>query len=146
MNTIALQGLLMSDPKTERGHVCALNELPTRITEVPALYIVNSQPRTKRGQHWLALYIPENGPIEFFDSLERHPSYYQLDVMNFITNEHRYQQVGTRSCGHYFYYYLYQRCTGRSMRDILKDFDVEDLDKNETLVTDFVNSMDIFDL
>lgn len=141
MNTLEVQELLMRDPLTEMVHVCAISDLE-KPTQRPALYIVNTQQKNQRGKHWIALYFPEHGPVEYFDSLGRKPIYYDLNLENYIANKHRYQQAGTRTCGQYCYYYLYQRCVGRSIKDILNDFDVNDLDKNEDLVLDFVNMLD----
>ena len=105
MNTLELQNLLMSNPLTDMGKVCALNQLPENITERPALYIVNSRMSDQPGKHWLALYYPNEGPVEFFDSLGRQPNYYHwrleryLNAHGYISNQHRFQQAGTSTCG-----------------------------------------------
>ena len=147
MNTLELQQALTNDPITEpyTGRVCALDQLPKRVTHRPTLYIVNSQPGHKPGKHWLALYFPRVGPAEFFDSLGHGPRYYSWRLERYlkrqggyyIYNKRRYQQAGTKTCGQFCYYYAHQRCKGRPMRDMLKDFDELNLNYNEEMVTEF---------
>ena len=156
MNTIELQQILTQDPITKPyvGSVCALNQLPKRVTHRPKLYVVNTQPGHKPGKHWLTLYFPKVGPAEFFDSVGHGPKYYSWRLERYlkkqggyyIRNRRRVQQVGTKTCGQFCYYYAYQRCTGRPMTQILRDFDHKLLNNNEQLVSDFVDDKDMKDL
>jgi len=156
MNTLELQQILTRDPMTRPhlGRVCALDQLPRKVTHRPKLYIINSQPRHKPGKHWLALYFPKVGPAEFFDSLGHGPRYYSWGLERYlkkqggyyVRNTRRYQQVGTKTCGLFCYYYAQQRCTGRPMSQIVKDFHDQKLNCNETLVTEFVPESVIVDL
>jgi len=68
--------------------VFARDELPDYTAllyhkERPFALVLNSDPRDKPGQHWLALFAPKNGPIELFDSFGQLPSYYSLDCLTF---------------------------------------------------------------
>ena len=153
MNTLELQQLLKSNPVTKHhvDRVCALDQLPEKIQHRPKLYIVNSQESGRPGKHWLALYFPKWGPAEFFDSLGHGPRYYHRRLERFlkkrggyyIRNRRRYQQAGTRTCGAFCYYYVHQRCEGRPMKEILRDFDEKNLNNNETLVTEFMVYQDL---
>lgn len=148
MNTLQLQDWLQREVITRRvyGRVCALNQLPFNIQRRPSVYIVNSQPSSKPGRHWFVLYFPRVGPSEFFDSLGRRPGYYSWRLERylknhggyFIYNAQRYQQVGTTTCGQFCLYFTYQRCLGRGMRDIIGDFDVNDLNYNEAIVNTWI--------
>jgi hypothetical protein len=42
------------------GGALACDELPVR-PPFPSCYIINTDPRNKPGQHWLALYVNKNG-------------------------------------------------------------------------------------
>ena len=148
MNTLELQHILSRDPITQpyMGRVCALDQLPRKITHRPTFYIINSQPSHKPGKHWLVLYFPRIGSVEFFDSLGHGPNYYSWRLERYlktqggycIYNKRRYQQVGTKTCGQFCCYYVHQRCMDRPMRDILKDFDEQRLNYNEEMVTEFM--------
>ena len=145
MDTLELQQALMNDPIThlQTGGVCAVDQLPHIVQQRPTLYIVNSQESHRPGQHWLALYFPKVGPAECFDSLGHTPHYYHWRLARFlktqggyyICNQTRVQQPGTKTCGQFCIYFLQQRCTGRTMRQILGDFDETNLNYNEDLVT-----------
>ena len=58
----------------------------------------------------------------------------------------RYISNADKTCGQFCYYYAYQRCMGRPMRQIVKDFHEQKLNCNETLVTEFVIEEDLVDL
>ena len=156
MNTIELHQLLIRNPTTRPhlGRVCALDQLPKKVTHRPKLYIVNSQPGHRPGKHWLALYFPKVGPAEFFDSLGHGPRYYSRGLElylkkqggYYVRNKRRYQQAGTGTCGQFCYYYVYNRCMGRPMSHTLSDFDHRRLNTNETLVTEFAPEEDLVDL
>lgn len=148
MNTLQLQDWLQREivPRRVHGRVCALNQLPHRIHHRPAVYIVNSQPSSKPGRHWFVLYFPRVGPAEFFDSLGRKPGYYSWRLERYLNNHggcyifntRRVQQVGTTTCGQYCMYYIYQRCQGRCLSDIIHDFHVKDLNHNEDVVKSLI--------
>ena len=55
----------------------AFDEKPLNF-DYPASFIINTEPRTKHGQHWLAFYYDKKGYCYFFDSYGKHPSFYKL--------------------------------------------------------------------
>lgn len=147
MNSLQLQDWLQREIISQgvHGRVVALNQLPFQIQHRPAVYIVNSQPNSKPGKHWFVIYFPRVGPAEFFDSLGHGPGYYswrlnrylQKHGVYYMRNPSRVQQVGTKNCGQYCIYYIYQRCLGRCMKDIMSDFDMKDLNYNEDVIQRF---------
>ena len=56
----------------------AIDEL-TKINKFPSCLIINSEPRTKSGEHWLACYLDSHKNVYFFDSYGKEPSFYKLD-------------------------------------------------------------------
>lgn len=57
----------------------AFDELP-KINKFPSCLIINTQPRTKPGEHWLACYFDKYKNSYFFDSYGQSPLIYKLDT------------------------------------------------------------------
>ena len=53
----------------------------------------------------------------------------------------RLQAESSNVCGHYCIYFVLQRIKGRSMSDIVLDFNISNLYANDQLVYDFVNDV-----
>jgi len=96
--------------------VFARNELPTQL--LPGGYVVNSEDRESPGQHWMAVYVTEDGLMEFMDSLGRKPTDYKLNL-NCTYYSAPVQQNSSDSCGLYVLYYLYWRSRGIPMHVIM---------------------------
>ena len=68
MNTLQIKRLLKKDLKSKTifKKVCALNQLekPT----FPSAYVINSNPSSEPGEHWVAVYFDKCGRREYFDS------------------------------------------------------------------------------
>jgi hypothetical protein len=111
MDATQLERRIRSDPKLNERvwGVFARNELPSPLH--PGGYVVNSQERGLPGLHWLAVYVTEDGSVEFMDSLGRTPSEYQLNL-NCTYYSAPVQPVGSNACGLYVLYYLYWRTRG----------------------------------
>ena len=78
--TSDLQTRAQSDPciaSTFLG-VFPSNKLP-RKRRYPSSLIANTDPDTKPGQHWIAMYFPSKTKKEFFDSYGMPPSFYTPD-------------------------------------------------------------------
>ena len=52
------------------------DRLPSRITQFPRGLVANTDPSTKPGMHWVAMYFPDASTSEFFDSYGFPPSFY----------------------------------------------------------------------
>ena len=61
MNTLQIERLLKKDLKSKTifKKVCALDQLvkPT----FPSAYVINSDPSSKPGEHWVAVYFDKRG-------------------------------------------------------------------------------------
>jgi hypothetical protein len=76
---------LDSCTKHHVGGVCAVDQLPlSNISNLPKIFIVNTDTHDLPGTHWVCIYIPHDGPIEFFDSLGHHPAFYSKLFEKFI--------------------------------------------------------------
>lgn len=125
--------------------VWAADEVPR--SNQPGLYIFNTATSKELGRHWISIYIPEQGPGEFIDSLGHSPEYYQDKFVNFLVEQHpsymlndnRLQDYGSSTCGYYAIFYGIHRCRGWKMMDIVHLFG-RDLNKNDIKVVDFVHA------
>ena len=76
----------------------------------------------------MTIYLPDTGPVKFFDSLGKPPKYYhrffQTFLISFDTcylwNKVAYQSPDSILCGEYCLFFGYYRCRGMSIRNILK--------------------------
>ena len=68
MNILQIERLLKKGLKSKTifKKVCALDQLekPT----FPSAYVINSDPSSKPGEHWVAVYFDKRGRGEYFDS------------------------------------------------------------------------------
>lgn len=119
MQSDQLEAILRHDVATTPYFlgVFAANRIPKTPKWKPYCYIVNNQPDTKRGQHWLAVYV--NHHVEFFDPLNLRPEDYGFKLNVDITNGIPIQPYESDTCGLHSMYYLMQRCRGYSMSHIV---------------------------
>ena len=128
--------------------VFACNMLPKGIVyNRPAGYVVNTDPSTLPGEHWVAIYLPLHGPGEYFDSFGQPPI--NREIVNFldknspsgwIYNTVQIQEAVSTStvCGNYTILFLLSKLTRMSLCDFQllykrqpahNDFIVEELFK-----------------
>ena len=72
MNSFQLKRILETDVMTKHAFqgVYAsdqLKQIPKPST-LPATYVINEDPASKPGTHWVALYVDHYGYAEYFDS------------------------------------------------------------------------------
>ena len=104
-----------SNPPARWLGVFARDKLPDLMYERrPFALVLNTDPRSKPGQHWLAIFGPLYGPLELFDSFGISPSSY--DLANLFPTHSRIQLQNPFSalCGHYCIYFIYKRSNSRS--------------------------------
>ena len=68
--------------------IAAKNDIQGLIqsSELPLLIITNTQNSWQKGQHWLAIFISEGKPAEFFDSFGLEPNHYSSRYVDFLIN------------------------------------------------------------
>ena len=132
--------------------VFALDTVPRKIIERPACFIVNTDPVSKPGTHWFAVFLLENSSApsglslagEYFDSYGRVEVAPAAAVETATKsgllrpNTVRIQGPLSSACGQYCLYYLCHRVRGREMRDIVNDFSTNYV-LNDLCVTEYVN-------
>ena len=74
LTTTDLYAILSRDKRTSsfRG-VFASDELPI-CALTSSLYVCNTDPSTKGGEHWIVIYFDEKRRAEYFDSFGMHPT------------------------------------------------------------------------
>lgn len=75
----------------------------------PACLVANTDPSTKPGTHWVAIYLESPNKIEFFDSYGLHPSVYGFSFSVVKYNQSQLQSFTSNVCGQYCIYYLFKR-------------------------------------
>ena len=140
MNTLDILNVLQNEK--DFGGVRPSDKLKT--CEPNKFYILNTDPSTKPGHHWVAVYL-KPGLCEFFDSLGEAPSKYNQDfdklmLLNgpkYMYNTHRIQNYSSQVCGHYCIFYIIMRCKGYSLLDIVQFFSKNRLQFNDAVVANF---------
>lgn len=108
--------------------VFARDEIPS-ITSLPASLVINTHTSAQDGEHWVSVFIGENGFGEYFDSYGLEPL--NEEIINFLekncTNGWCYSTVMLQgltsiTCGHYCILFLYMRNLGFSLCKVIKLF------------------------
>ena len=114
--------------------------------EYPGSYVVNTDPSTAPGEHWVAMFFSNQRSAEFFDSYGLHPIVYGLT--NFLDshssswtyNSKTLQSLISEVCGHYTMYYILFRSRGCSLSEILTHFS-DNVSVNDKTVERFVENL-----
>ena len=122
--------------------VYAMDKLPQRILQLPALFIVNTHSMNLPGQHWIAVYIDTQRHAEVFDSLATPLSEYLLRwLRSFSTSFKRsvltLQNPVSASCGAFVLYYILQRVHVKNMEVITSSFSPNVI-HNDRVMLDYV--------
>lgn len=145
--TTHIEKILSTNPDTAPvfGGVFASDQLPVDVPYNKTLYIANTDPAHKEGEHWVLFqFNHESRTCIYFDSMGFVPLV--EDFYTFIFNNANKMKENTRPlqgprsdvCGEYCVFFGIHLCRGRSMDSILSMFD---LDKrfNDLMVKDYVN-------
>ena len=99
--------------------VFARDELPEVTREKrPWCLILKTDPKDLPGTHWLALYAPQSGRIELFDSFGFSPSMYGLKSLDPLHLLYSFQSQSSSVCGDYCIVYIYLRSRHTSQDQI----------------------------
>ena len=91
----------------------------------PHCMVVNLDPSWAVGSHWIALYRSHPNRIEYYDSLGIWPPQSQQIAEYLAKVERIYysrlplQSVYSSTCGKHVIFFLYHRCNGASMEEII---------------------------
>ena len=146
MDTLQIERILKNDScakKIFKG-VYPKDQLPT--VEYPGSYVVNTDPSTSPGEHWVAMFFNNQRSAEFFDSYGLHPIVYGLTdfldshASSWTYNSKTLQSLISEVCGHYTVYYILFRSRGCSLTEILTHFS-DNVSVNDKTVERFVENL-----
>lgn len=138
MNSDEIHYYLKHLPVNSFG-VYASDCLPVIIPPLSAI-VVNTDPHTHKGTHWVAFFRDVHGRLEYFDSYGNQPTVY--DHIRFIRrnisccyfyNPNTLQSIDSSVCGLYCLSYLYFRSLGFQMNDFTSLFS-DNVNRNDSLV------------
>ena len=136
MNSLEVSTALQSLPINTL--VCAANRLPNAIS-TPCGIVVNTDPDSKPGTHWVAIYIDRFRNCEYFDSyglppfVNHHKKFLHTTSSKLIHNTREMQSLHSNVCGQYCLLYLYFRAHSRSLLDFQRLFSNNTLRNDEIL-------------
>jgi hypothetical protein len=144
MNSTELLNMVKMDPCLRRyvKGVYASNTLPQIVTQYPSAFIVNTQPLPMSGEHWVTIIIHSPSHAEFFDSLGKSPTDYNLDIQTFLNKNSeqcnfksiRLQPRNSDLCGLYVLVFLILRlCFKNSFNHVYGLFS-KDIQSNDDFV------------
>ena len=138
MNTVQIFKTLRKFSRNAFLGVFAANMLPRTIPiKRPLLLVVNTDPISRPGTHWVAICIGRDSVGEYFDSLGQSPPPAFVRFMNrhctrWTTNSKQLQSVISMFCGNYVVYFCYFRNRGYTMQTIVERF------SNDTALNDMI--------
>jgi hypothetical protein len=107
----------------------------------PAAFIVNTDRQHEPGTHWVAMFFPQRGGAEYFDSyglpplVSEHAEFLNRSSTSWTYNHIPLQGLYSEVCGHYCVAFLRARMSGYSMKTFQYHFS-EDSKHNDALVRD----------
>ena len=127
--------------------VYPLDGLPNHLQFYPAALVVNTHPRHKRGEHWVAIFVNSKRRAVYFDSYGLPPLKKRLvTFLNRNTSRWTYsskvlQHPLTVLCGGYCLYFLVKKAQGHSLVSILSSFK-HDLELNDRKIYRFLKRLE----
>ena len=104
-------------------------------------FILNLDSSQNDGTHWVCFYNNKNQDvIEYFDSYGIAPINTIIQNFNYIYNSNQYQSYKSKSCGYYSVYYIFKRYHGESYYNIIKEFNLTNIDDNQKIIKNFFNN------
>ena len=140
MNTNEINRLLRARCRGTFLGTFASNRLPARLpSNRPLFLVVNTDPHTRPGQHWVTLYVGRDSRGEYFDSLHQDTpvsfaNYLDKWCTSWKTNSRQLQSGASRFCGQYCVFYTLFRSLDYSLERIESCFTDGDTGVNDIFV------------
>ena len=126
MDDFTINKILFSNKVTKDSFigVFSSNTLPSYAQT--GYYVVNLDMSQQPGSHWMAIKISKSKcKNEYFDSYGLGPPtvhFKRFMKYNYIYNSKRLQHSLSTTCAQWCIYYIWRKCQGWSLRNILKPF------------------------
>lgn len=125
MNTTQLKCAIREDAclnKLVKG-VYSSDVIPSGNELYPYAYVINTDPQSQPGEHWLVCVCENDQTREFYDSFGRSPSYFNENISKkfkgFDFNDIQIQKEYNDTCGFHVLYFLIMKCRGKSLKNIV---------------------------
>jgi hypothetical protein len=139
MNTSDIVQILRKDNcvKHKFRGIFSADQIPSVLLE--GAYIVNTDESWLPGKHWVSFY-KEGGKVEYFDSYGFKPLSKFENALgeNLHYNAEQIQSYFTTVCGQHCIYFLHERCSNKSMIEIINQFTENHL-QNDIRVNNIIN-------
>ena len=143
MNALQIERLFENEKIFKK--VCALDQLEKPV--FPSAYVINSDPSSEPGEHWIAVYFDQRVRGEYFDSYGLAPAFVGLEsymntysLSGWIYNRKTLQALLSNVCGHYCVYYILFRCRSVPLHVIVSDF-TSNLTENDRSISRFIREL-----
>ncbi len=140
-----IQRILSRDRRTApcfKG-VYAKDELPDA-SSTSSLYVCNTDPSTRQGEHWVVIYIGPKRQGEYFDSFGRlrevdreFVEFLDDNCSSWTRNVKTVQHMFSDACGYHCVFYSVYRCLGFNVNSIVNMY-TNNLLYNDAIVKSFV--------
>lgn len=129
MNTLEIDKILSTSPLTKQTYIgCfAADQIPNmEMVKFPNCLVMNIDPITSKGSHWVCAYSPSPSHIEYYDSLGIWPPP-SIHIANYLSRfkQIRYsiillQSPNSSVCGRHVLFFLFNRCLGTPFEKIVR--------------------------
>jgi len=128
MNTLQINKILHRNNITKDSYIgCfAADTIPVSINFTPFCMVVNIDPCSAAGSHWVAIFCEYPSTIDYYDSLGIWPPISPY-IRNYLSkfqhvrfNPVQLQNSLKPTCGKHAIFFLFQRCIGFSMNKIIQ--------------------------
>jgi hypothetical protein len=130
MDSVGISTILQQDELTRpyfKGVFSADNVLQFKPSYASAI-VVNTDPSSEPGQHWVAIFIDKHGVGNFFDSYGNKPEYYHSAwnlwlskwTKHWMYNSRVVQPDNSVHCGVHCLFFIHHRCQGMSFPKVVK--------------------------
>lgn len=112
--------------------------------------VINTDPHTKPGMHWIAIYVDSSGHGLFFDSygnppfVPDHINRLRKNCKTFRWNSLQLQSPLSDVCGQFCIMFLQYMSNGLGFEKFISNFS-DDLKKNDAIARNFVRSRHVTD-
>ena len=144
MDDFTINKILLSNKVTKDSFIGVFSSDTLPSYAQTGYYVVNLDTSQQPGSHWIAIKISKSKcKNEYFDSYGLGPPtvrFKRFMKYNYIYNSKRLQHSLSTTCAQWCIYYIWRRCQGWSLRDILKPFYSKDFLINDHVLNLVVNN------
>jgi hypothetical protein len=120
--------------------IYACDQLPDAPVH-PSVIVVNTDPASRPGRHWICMFFSEDGHGEFFDSFGMLPKrvferYMERHCFAWTFNKKQMQSLVSRFCGHYCIWYCIMKFRKVTLNELVREMS-SDTGLNDFLVHRF---------